>query len=96
MRFLKATWRTEFDTYWEKHQSDAFHKLCQEENIAAEKPNSLIWQFIFTNRLPRDQKIVDVLTYKPKILERKAILERVAAKIKEYIDTFIEGMGDSS
>jgi type I restriction enzyme R subunit len=45
--------------------------------------------------MPRDQEIVDALDFKPKILERKSILERVADKIQEFINTFVEGMGGS-
>ena len=47
------------------------------------------------DELPRDQEIVDTLNFKPKILERKPIIERVADKIKSFIDTFVEGMGGS-
>jgi len=45
--------------------------------------------------LPRDKEIADALSFKPKILERKTILERVADKIQTFIHTFIEGMGGS-
>jgi type I restriction enzyme R subunit len=55
----------------------------------------LLQTYIFASRLPRDQEIVDALTFKPKILEQKSILERVADKIQIFIHTFIEGMGGS-
>ena len=51
--------------------------------------------YVFANRLPRDQEIVEALSFKPKILERKTILDRVADKIQIFINTFIEGMGGS-
>ena len=47
----------------------------------------------FQNRLPRDGEIVEALSFKPMILERKSVLERVADKIQEFINTFVEGMG---
>ncbi len=37
---------------------------------------------------------LSALSFKPKILQRKSIIERVAEKIKTFIDTFIEGMGE--
>lgn len=48
-----------------------------------------------TTRLPRDQEIVESLSYKPKILDRKTILERVGEKIIEFVNTYVEGMGGS-
>ena len=37
----------------------------------------------------------DALNYQPKVLERKSILGRVADKIENFINTFVEGMGGS-
>lgn len=85
----------EFESYWSKHQSEALETLCTDEKIVREKLDALMQKYVFTNRLPRDQEIVNILTYKPKILERKTILERIATKIQAYIDTFVEGMGGS-
>ncbi|CAA9890826.1 hypothetical protein METHB2_30030 [Candidatus Methylobacter favarea] len=38
------------------------------------------------NRLPREQEIVSALSFKPKMLQRKSIIERVADKIKAFIE----------
>jgi type I restriction enzyme, R subunit len=35
-----------------------------------------------------------MLEVKPKILERKAIVERVTEKILKFVETFINGMGE--
>ena len=42
---------------------------------------------------PREQEIAATLLFKPSILQRKTILQRIQGKIKDFIDTFIEGMG---
>ena len=84
-----------FEAYWRVHQNEAFSKLCTEENIIPQQLEKLLKNYTFANRLPRDQEIVDALSFKPKILERKPIIERVADKIKAFIDTFVEGMGGS-
>ena len=62
-------------------------------NIDPEGLQKILGTYAFANRLPREQEIVGTLTYKPKILERKSILQRIAEKIRAFIDTFIEGMG---
>lgn len=85
----------EFESYWNKHKTDAFDKLCKEENISPQKFESIVQTYIFANRLPRHQEIVDSLNFQPKILERKTLLERITLKIEEFITTFIDGMGGS-
>jgi type I restriction enzyme, R subunit len=83
----------EFESYWTKNKTQAMNKLCTEENIQPEALEKLINNYTFANRLPRDQEIIKALNFSPKILERKPILIRVAEKIQNFINTFVEGMG---
>jgi type I restriction enzyme, R subunit len=82
-----------FEEYWLNKKSEALTELCNTENIAPEELSKLINNYAFANRLPREQEIISALNFKPKILERKSIIDRIAEKIKSFIDTFIEGMG---
>lgn len=86
---------SEFENYWSKHKLKAYEKLCAEENIDSAKFAKVLEVYQFANRLPRDQEIAESLAFKPKILERKSTLERVGAKILDFITTFIDGMGGS-
>ena len=83
----------EFEGYWNDRKSEAFNKLCEEEKLTPQKFESIIQTYVFANRLPRHQEIVDSLNFQPKILDRKNLLERVADRIENYIVTFIDGMG---
>ena len=84
-----------FEKYWTANKKEAFSKLCAEENLSPQELEKILNHYTFANRLPRDQEIVGTLNFKPKIRERKPIIERVADKIKSFIDTFVEGMGGS-
>ena len=84
-----------FETYWADNKKTAFTKLCTEENIQPQELEKLLNTYSFANRLPREQEIVSALEFKPKILDRKSTIVRVADKIQDFIHTFIEGMGGS-
>ncbi len=84
-----------FEKFWAVNKKEAFSQLCTEENINPQELEKLLNHYTFANRLPREQEIVESLNFKPKILDRKPIITRVGDKIKEFIDTFIEGMGGS-
>lgn len=73
----------------------AFVQLCRDEQIEPAQFEKLLQNYVFANRLPRDQEIVESLSFKPKILERKSILERIGDKIQAFIHTYVEGMGGS-
>jgi type I restriction enzyme R subunit len=83
----------EFENYWSENKQKAFETLCTEENIMPEQLEQIVKNYGFYNRLPKAQDIGNALSFKPKILERKTILQRVGDKIQDFIKTFIEGMG---
>jgi type I restriction enzyme R subunit len=85
----------EFESYWMRKRQSAFVQLCRDEQIEPAQFEKLLQNYVFANRLPRDQEIVESLSFKPKILERKSILERIGDKIQAFIHTYVEGMGGS-
>ncbi|MCX6227567.1 MAG: type I restriction endonuclease subunit R [Bacteroidia bacterium] len=84
---------SEFENYWTENKQKAFDALCAEENMLPEQLEQIVRNYGFYNRLPKQQDIGNALSFKPKILERKTILQRVGDKIQDFINTFIDGMG---
>jgi type I restriction enzyme R subunit len=84
-----------FESYWSDSKKRAFEQLCAEENMLPEQLEQIVINYGFYNRLPKSQDIGNALSFKPKILERKTVLQRVGDKIQDFINTFIEGMGGS-
>lgn len=85
-----------FEAFLDEEKGKALAQLCEEEKLSPEKLNSIIGDYLFTERTPLPDEIVDMLEVKPKILERKAIVERVTEKILRFVETFINGMGETS
>ncbi len=86
----------EFENYWSENKQKAFEALCTEEKMLPEQLEQIVRNYGFYNRLPKQQDIGNALSFKPKILERKTILQRVGDKIQDFINTFIDGMGGAS
>ena len=82
----------EFDVFWKKEQQQALETLCKEENLVPIKLKDIIENYLFTERKPLREDIVAILENKPKIRERKTIIERVTNKIFDFVETFISGM----
>lgn len=82
----------EFEAFWSIKQKEAFSKLCKDENIPPEKVSEIIEKYIFTQRKPLPDTIVDMLETKPKILERRPIIERITDKILDFVEVYINGM----
>jgi len=60
-----------FSAFWTDEQQQAFKTLCRDEKIVPEELEKLLNNYLFANRLPREQEIVGALDFKPKIMERK-------------------------
>jgi type I restriction enzyme R subunit len=84
----------EFDEFWNKKQREAFERLCQEEGIKAENLQQIIADYLFTDQKPMPDVIIKMLERKPKVLERRPIIERVTDKILKFVEVFINGIGE--
>jgi type I restriction enzyme R subunit len=66
-----------------------------EENMLLEQLKQIVRNYGFYNRLPKSQDIGNALSFKPKILERKTILQRVGDKIQDFLIRLLKGWGDA-
>lgn len=82
----------EFEVFWKAKQKEAFEQLCRDENIAPEKVTEIIGDYLFTERKPLPDTIVKLLETKPKLIERKTIVERITEKIMNFVDVYINGV----
>lgn len=53
----------------------------------------MIEHYHFSGKRPLQGAVVDALVVKPKILERKTVVERIVAKLLNLVSTFDEGIG---
>jgi type I restriction enzyme R subunit len=83
---------SEFESFWKAEEAQAFEVLCKEEGLDTGKLKSLIENYLFSGHKPRRDELVAALHEKPKILERKSLIERVSEKLNRFIETFIEGI----
>ncbi|MEP7110491.1 MAG: type I restriction endonuclease subunit R [Ferruginibacter sp.] len=85
-----------FASYVEVEKNAAFQALCENEKVDSEKLNKVMGDYLFTGLSPMPDNIVNMLQIKPKLLERKSIIERIIIKIKEFVETYISGVSDEA
>lgn len=77
-----------FNGFWESERLENLKKLAEDENIPIENIETVIGEYLYTQKLPRDQDIADMLPEPPKILEREKILNRIKNAIENIVDIF--------
>lgn len=77
-----------FSEFWESERSDNLKAIAKAENISLDKLEHLIGEYLYTQRLPHDQEIVDSLPEAPRIMERQGIVERIKGAIENIVDVF--------
>lgn len=84
----------EFERYWNEEQQTAFRKLCTEENLTDHKVEKVIADYLFSEREPLRDEVLELIEgEKPTLLKRKTTGERIISKIKNFVETFINGIG---
>ena len=83
----------EFDKYWNKEQQKAFNQLVTEENLSAAKTHKLIESYLFAEREPLRDEVLDLIEgEKPSVLLRKKLGDKILNKIVGFVETFINGV----
>jgi type I restriction enzyme, R subunit len=82
-----------FDSFWNAEQKKAFNQLVEEENLSAPKTEKLIEDYLFEEREPLRDEVLELLEgEKPGVLQRKKLGERLLQRIMDFVETFINGM----
>ena len=80
----------EFEKFWDEEKQKAFMTFVKEENLSLDKTTNLIENYLFTEREPLRDEILDLIEGdQPSLLERKSTGERILNKIFQFVNTFI-------
>jgi type I restriction enzyme, R subunit len=77
-----------FNEFWVSERSDTLRNIAKTENIPLDKFEQLIGEYLYTQRLPHGQDIVDLLPETPRIKERQGIIDRIKNAIENIVDIF--------
>ena len=79
-----------FNDFWNSEKSEVLKKLALEENIPFENLEKLVGDFLYTQKLPRDQQIADSFEEGkgPDIRNRSRIIERVKQALLDIVEKF--------
>lgn len=86
----------EFEKFWNAEQQKAFNQLVNEEKLSAVKTQSLIEDYLYAEREPLRDEILELLEgEQPTLLERKKTGDRILKKILNFVETFINGITEN-
>ena len=83
----------EFLQYWQDQKVLALAKLCEEEKLDKEQFDALIKEYIYSGQEPIRDDVLKCLGNRPSLLHARTIGDRIIAKMHEFIEVFVHGMG---
>ncbi len=84
--------RQEFESYWSEQKQKAVEELSKTEGLDLDGLQKVIGNYLFTEKEPMRDDVVEILKERPKLKERSTISERIIGKIKAFVETFIDGV----
>jgi type I restriction enzyme R subunit len=82
-----------FEQFWNEEQQKEFSKIVSEENLSAEKTEKLIEDYLFAEREPLRDEVLELIEgEKPSLLQRKKLGDRILKRIVDFVETFMNGM----
>lgn len=86
----------EFEKFWNEEQEKALKVLIEDENLSEEKTERLIENYLFAEREPLRNDILDLRKDgRPSVLKSKEVGDRILNKILNFVDTFVNGITGS-
>jgi type I restriction enzyme R subunit len=82
----------EFESYWSEQKQKAIEELSKTEGLDLDGLQKVIGDYLFTQKEPMRDDVVEILKERPKLKERSTISERIISKIKDFVETFIDGV----
>lgn len=77
-----------YNSFMDAEKLNAFNKFVEDEKLNADKLKKLIEDYIFTQRTPTKQEVIDVLENQPSILQRSSIGDLILSKFMNFVNTF--------
>lgn len=82
----------EFEKFWDKERSEYIDRLVDEERLDKGKLEKVIGDYLFTEKEPLRDDLIDMLDKRPSLKERSSTSERLKNKIVDFVETFITGV----
>lgn len=79
-----------FEAYMDAEKRKAFEKFVSDEELDASKLGALINDFLFTQRTPNHQQVIETLVKPPSVLQRKSIGEKLMMRFRDFVSTFFD------
>jgi type I restriction enzyme R subunit len=77
-----------YNNFMDAEKQKAFNKFVEDEKLNSIKLQKLTEDYIFTQRTPSKQEVVDVLEDQPSIMQRATIGDVILSKFMNFVNTF--------
>jgi type I restriction enzyme R subunit len=84
-----------FNSFWLAEQERAFLQLTEDENLDAEKLQTLMGDYLYYSKKPLRDDVVRVMNERPALKERASVTERILGQLFGFIETFVNGAPDA-
>jgi type I restriction enzyme R subunit len=82
----------EFDSYWEAQKQSALVTLSEDEGLKRDALDKVLANYLFTEKTPMRDDVIGIMENRPSLRERRSVADRVITKIREFVETFIDGV----
>lgn len=79
---------TAFSEFWASERSATLKQLSETEHITQEHIEALIGEYLYTDRLPTGEDIVERLPERPRLMEHLTVINRIRDAIQDIVDVF--------
>jgi type I restriction enzyme R subunit len=81
-----------FEKFWDKERKIYLDNLVADEKLDKDRLEKVIGDYIFTEKEPLRDDLIEMLNDRPSLKERSSTSERLKKKIIDFVETYITGI----
>jgi type I restriction enzyme R subunit len=78
----------DYNAFMDEEKQKAFSKFVEDEKLNPDKLKKLTEDYLFSQRTPTKQEVVEVLEIQPSILQRSTVGDTILKKFLNFVNTF--------
>ena len=84
--------REAFYQYLSEQKERAIESLCSDEGLDMSRLESVIDDYLYTEKKPLMKDVIDTMNKRPRLRERRSASERIVNRITSFVETFVDGV----
>lgn len=77
-----------FEEFWQQERAKQVQSIAKKEGIGEDELNAMLGEYLYTQKLPQGEEIMETLPVRPKLREQQGVINRIKQALSDIVEIF--------